>query len=666
MSAVERLVDALAPHYVKPLRDGYRAKCPAHDGQSRNSLAVRGIEGQALLHCFGGCDTADVVTALGMTMSDLFDEPRVGARYAYTDATGTLTRYVHRTPDKRFMQSGDTKAQPQLYRLPRVLEAVVAGTPVYVVEGEKDVHAVEAAGGVATTSPMGATNWPRVDPTPLTGAHVIVVPDKDKAGDTYLRDVVTSLDGKAASIRVMRAKVGKDAADHIAAGHSLEELVEEPTPEAEAAPGESWGPVDLSEVVNGLLSGSLQRLTPAVGVRQGGGALFYAGKVNGVAGASGSGKTWTALASCCQEVAAGRHVVYVDLEDDAVGIVSRLLDLGAAPADVLARFHYVRPDEAHRTAAHRRLLSLLEEVAPTLVVIDSTGESLALDGMKPNDDDDVARWFRSLPGPLARMGPAVVVLDHVVKADDGGLWPIGSQRKRAAVSGAQYMQLVVRPFAKGQRGAAKLVCAKDRHGTYRQGEKVAELLVEPDGDRLTFTLKAPEVVPASAAAFRPTALMERVSRFLEDADEPSSRKTVTDRVRGNRTALLDALDVLKGEGYVEVTVGVRKAELCTSRRPYRQTDDPLSDAYRGAEEQDEPADRFPPDPGPIPTCSFPRGKEHGTGENRPSDLFPGTSEEQVRNRSEEPAACRDCGQALLLRRAGRDLCERCRVQAVPA
>ncbi len=665
MTAVERLVEALAPHHVKPLRDGYRAKCPAHDGQSRDSLSVRQIEGQALVHCFGGCDTADVMTALSMTMRDLFDEPG-GARYAYTDDLGTPTRYVTRTPDKRFRQSGDTMGQPQLYRLPQVLEAVAAGTTVYVVEGEKDVHAVEAAGGVATTSPMGATNWSKVDPSPLTGAQVIVVPDKDKAGDSYLRDVVTSLEGRAASIRVMRAKVGKDAADHIAAGHTLDELVEEPPPEIEAAPGQSWGAVDLSDVVSGLLSGSLERLTPTVGMRQGGGALFYAGKVNGVAGASGSGKTWTALASCCQEVAAGRHVIYIDLEDDAVGIVSRLLDLGADPADVLARFHYVRPDEPHRPAAHRRLLGLIEEVVPTLIVIDSTGESLALDGMKPNDDDDVARWFRSLPGPLARMGPAVVVLDHVVKADDGGLWPIGSQRKRAAVSGAQYMQLVVRPFAKGQRGAAKLVCAKDRHGTYRQGEKVAELLVEPDGERLTFTLKAPEVVPASAAAFRPTALMDRVSRFLEDADEPSSRKTVTDRVRGNRTALLDALDVLKAEGYVEVTIGTRKAELCASRRPYRQTDDPLSDAYRAAQEQDEPEHLSSAPPGPVPTCSFPKGKEHGTGENRPSDLFLGTSEEQVRNKSEGPAACRDCGQALLLHRPGRDRCERCRVQAVPA
>jgi hypothetical protein len=52
---------------------------------------------------------------------------------------------------------------------------------------------------------------------------------------------------------------------------------------------------------------------------------------------------------------------------------------------------------------------------------------MALDGAKPNDDD-TARWFRGLPA-AARLGPAVVVIDHVVKSDEGGLWPIGSQRK---------------------------------------------------------------------------------------------------------------------------------------------------------------------------------------------------------------------------------------------
>ena len=135
-TATERLVEALASHHVKPYRDVYRAKCPAHDGDSHDSLSLRQIEGQALVHCFGHCQTADVLAALNMTMADLFDTPR-GVTYTYTDPTGQPTRYVHRPPDKRIKQSG-IKGGPVLYRLPNVLEAVAAGVPVYVVEGEKD------------------------------------------------------------------------------------------------------------------------------------------------------------------------------------------------------------------------------------------------------------------------------------------------------------------------------------------------------------------------------------------------------------------------------------------------------------------------------------------------------------------------------------------------
>lgn len=71
----------------------------------------------------------------------------------------------------------------------------------------------------------------------------------------------------------------------------------------------------------GLLAGTITRHAPTIGRRDDGAALFYQEKVNGVAGASGSGKTGTALYAAAQELAAGEAVVYVDLEDDAAGVV---------------------------------------------------------------------------------------------------------------------------------------------------------------------------------------------------------------------------------------------------------------------------------------------------------------------------------------------------------
>lgn len=400
----------------------------------------------------------------------------------------------------------------------------------------------------------------------------------------------------------------------------------EDTPPAEAAAelGASWRPVDLAETVNGLLSGTLQRLQPTVGDRGDGRCLFYRGKVNGVAGASGSGKSWTALVAAAQRMQAGEHVVYVDLEDDAAGVVARLLDLGVAP-ELLhgpgARFHYLSPNEAYSTFAAAHVEALVVSLPATLVVIDSTGESMALDGAKPNDDDDVARWFRRLPTRLARLGPAVVVLDHVVKAEDGGLWPIGSQRKRAAVSGAQYMQSLVKPFDQDTEGWSKLVCAKDRHGNYRQGAKVAELHVTP-GAPVLAALRAPAEAAQGQASgeFRPTALMERVSRYLEGRDEPVSFRGIDKAVEGKQEYIAQALDALVAEGYVTRKPGPRSANLHTSARPYRQADDPRSDAY-------EPGETVGPESVSPGTVTVSPSKD-GTGETdtQPS---PGDSRETV-------------------------------------
>lgn len=94
-----------------------------------------------------------------------------------------------------------------------------------MVEGEKDVHALESLGAVATTNPMGAANWTKVDPSPLHGGKVIVVPDRDRAGRKWVRDVLASLDDMCASLEVRAPKTGTDPADHVAAGLSLDDLI---------------------------------------------------------------------------------------------------------------------------------------------------------------------------------------------------------------------------------------------------------------------------------------------------------------------------------------------------------------------------------------------------------------------------------------------------------
>lgn len=70
MSPVENLLQRLEK--VKGRNNSWTARCPAHADRSP-SLAVRQAEdGRVLLHCFGGCETESVLSAVGMTMSDLF------------------------------------------------------------------------------------------------------------------------------------------------------------------------------------------------------------------------------------------------------------------------------------------------------------------------------------------------------------------------------------------------------------------------------------------------------------------------------------------------------------------------------------------------------------------------------------------------------------------
>lgn len=227
--AIDRILAAL-PGSVRPSGGGYSAQCPAHDDRNP-SLSLRQNEGLAVVYCQRGCETEDVMAALGLTMRDLFDAPS-GVDYQYTNATGQPTRVVHRGPDKKFYQKGDLKTS-QLYHLPAVIEAVAAGRTIYLVEGEKDVHTIESLDHVGTTAPQGAPSFSKVDVSPLKGATVIAVVDRDEPkpdgrptpGMVWAGQVGTKLGGVAASVRFVEARAGKDVTDHVMNGHDLAELV---------------------------------------------------------------------------------------------------------------------------------------------------------------------------------------------------------------------------------------------------------------------------------------------------------------------------------------------------------------------------------------------------------------------------------------------------------
>ena len=60
----------------------YVARCPAHEDRSPSLAIKEGDDGKVLIHCFAGCEAEDVLSALGMTFSDIMPE-RIGTKHSY-------------------------------------------------------------------------------------------------------------------------------------------------------------------------------------------------------------------------------------------------------------------------------------------------------------------------------------------------------------------------------------------------------------------------------------------------------------------------------------------------------------------------------------------------------------------------------------------------------
>lgn len=425
MTALANMLAALTDAASNPRETSagaWTALCPAHKDRDP-SLSLRGIEGQALLYCHAGCGTADVLAALKLTMRDLYDEP-TGATYRYDDG-----RQVHRSPKKRFRQSGTTKGTGQLYRLSRVLEAVAHDQIVYLVEGEKDVHALESLGVVATTSPMGAGSFRRVEASPLAGAPVVIVADKDAEGSRYAATAQEILLPLGCAVEVVHALTGKDAADHVAAGHGMDDFVPVNVPVRVA----EFVPFEIEEEV----AVRRARITWADTIKprpvvwawkdDEGNGRIPAGSLSIAAGREGTGKSsygiWMA-AQITRGTLTGsyygrpRRVLYVALEDSwEYTIVPRLIAAGA-DLNMVGRFDVVSDENEEVSLSlpydNRLLESSIQEHDVALVTIDPIMSVL---GEKINASR--SKEVRSALDPLVRIadrtGSVILGIAHFNK-----------------------------------------------------------------------------------------------------------------------------------------------------------------------------------------------------------------------------------------------------------
>jgi hypothetical protein len=324
----------------------------------------------------------------------------------------------------------------------------------------------------------------------------------------------------------------------------------------------SWAPINLESIIEG----ELEDPPPSILARADGQALFYAGRVHVIAGEPESGKGWLALRAVVDEITQGHHAVYIDFEDTAQAIVARLRSLGAPVDRIVECFHYVRPDEPLGGTPPTSIWP-----GATLAVIDGTTEALATFGLKLESNTDQATFLKILARPLADAGVAVVLIDHVSKdRDRRGRWAIGSQHKLAGTD-VTYMLDAKMPFGRGLNGISRLTVSKDRPGYIRatsvSGKLAGEVRFTSDPD--TGAVNVEILAGVAATDFRPTALMERISRFLEGQDEKLTRNALLDSVTGDTHHLRRALDCLIQDGYVGFELGPRNSHLHFSIQEYR-------------------------------------------------------------------------------------------------
>ena len=371
--------------------------------------------------------------------------------------------------------------------------------------------------------------------------------------------------------------------------------------EANKNASSSWRFEDLAQLASGIELPP----TPTVFQREDGQGLFYRGAVNDLHGEPGCGKSMIAQIATAQELKNNRDVIYIDYEDSARNVVKRLLLLGVTGEQIISHLHYVRPSAKPSSPTSlggwRETLDYADTA--TLAIIDGVTSCLAYAGLDSNSGDDIAAWYNTMPRLISACGPAVVLIDHVVKSKDNrGRYAGGSMQKLALIDGISYSVDMTKPVGKGVRGTIVIKSGKDRISEIEEhcavswssnGSHLREAarieINSTDPKLMRVTIARPNMMPSDETTRqrgleRPTGLMEKVSRIIENAPEEPNQTEIIELLKDDgssarKTTVLTAINrLLEGE-WISSRSGRNNRNIYASVRPYRQMDDPKSDAF---------------------------------------------------------------------------------------
>ena len=250
-------------------RDKAQCICPAHNDQEASLTISKGDKG-TVVHCHAGCETADVLEAVGLSLKDLFEDDPIqntGERwrdyvegrekrqiedvYKYVDLNGNYAFTRIRLSGKKFIygiMDGDRfnyglngksrKSIPAVFcdSLRGLQKTIEDGGRVFYCEGEKDVKTVNSHGLTGVT--CGASgDWVSGCATLFKGADVVILQDNDKPGEKSAKAIEKDLRKVAKSVRIVVPTPDLEHGDisDFFKDHSVEDLEEllkeEPKPE---------------------------------------------------------------------------------------------------------------------------------------------------------------------------------------------------------------------------------------------------------------------------------------------------------------------------------------------------------------------------------------------------------------------------------------------------
>jgi hypothetical protein len=304
--------------------------------------------------------------------------------------------------------------------------------------------------------------------------------------------------------------------------------------------------------------------------RDDGAGILYPGALHDLHGEPGHGKSWFAFHAGAEALRTGGAFGVLDYEGTPHVFVDRMRALGVDD-DVLCDRDRVAYHNLPGKTGRREVEALTVQfiaMEARLVVLDAMLPALVRNGHDDNSNSDLATFYETVTRPLTAGGAAVCCVDHVTRDP--------STRTRGARGAGAKLQLVdvsysvklTRAFSRTQAGDFKVVCEKDRFGTWSIGETVAVVHVEPHagGTFLEVDVRTPEQSDPDRP-FRPTRIMENISRALEEAG-PLATNALRTAAKGDDKVKPLARSLLVNEGYIsEKREG--QATVYASLKPYR-------------------------------------------------------------------------------------------------